>query len=132
MIRQDDKRFNNQFIISEGCAFMSVLYWVNKYKNISLDPATIEVYFNWMKENACFTSDNLIIWQNAFRFLGLPIVYEKNMPDADFYIYNWHNPRTGHYHFTPGANGIALFDPLGFSVTVREGHIHSTRGFKLL
>ena len=46
--------------------------------------------------------------------------------DAAFYIEYWYNPRTKLHHFK-----LKDYDPLGESVTVKEGMIESYRNFYL-
>lgn len=120
------------WVKEKACAVFSILYWVNRYKNTSFSPSTIELYIQWMKEAGCFTDDMDVYWLRAFAFFGMHVIMVDAESDADFSIYNWYNKRTGFFHFTPGKEDICLNDSLGFSVTVHEGCIHSKRNFKIL
>lgn len=132
MIRQDDERLNDLWIKDYGCAFFCVLFYVNKYTNLPMGVDEIHDYYTRLILAGCFTEEMWIKWEKAFETLGLPVKYQKREEGADFCIYNWRNPRTNLYHFTAGEKEICTYDSLGKSVTVKEGYIHSKRGFKLL
>lgn len=135
MIRQDDKRISNEWIIKYGCAFISVLYYVNKFINLSLSPAKIEIYFEQMKQAGCFTEDLDIIWHKAFEFFEIPVTVnvkddKYKLKKNEFAIAKWFNEKTNLSHFCPTENNTCLFDPLGESKTVSEGIVESYRVFK--
>lgn len=81
-------------------------------------------------DSECYVKD----WGKLATFL-CPTGWEKfrcekaTLKDrkATFYIEYWYNPRTKLHHFK-----LPDFDPLGDSVTVREGMIESYRNFYLV
>lgn len=137
MIRQDDERFTSEWIKEKGCALMSVLYYVNKFKNVKMAPNKIEIYFEQMKDGGCFTDNLDIIWYKAFAFFGIDVrVIVKNdskykLKKNEYAIAEWYNERTGLYHFTPVEGSVCLYDPLGLSKTVAEGYVKSLRIIKV-
>ncbi len=137
MIRQDDPRLEkNEWIYKYGCAYFSVLYYLNKFKNTKMSIPKIEIYLSQLKEAECFTEDMDIIWDKAFAFFGMNVSVKVvddpkyKLKKGEFAIAKFHNPATGHSHFVPCHNGIVLFDSLGQSITCRDGAIESYRIFK--
>jgi len=135
MIRQDDERIKSEWINKYGCAFISVLYYVNKFTNLSLSPAKIEIYFEQMKQAGCFTEDLDIIWEKAFEFFDMKVAVtfkddKYKLKKHEFAIAKWYNEKTNLSHFCPTENNVCLFDSLGDSVTVKEGCVESYRVFK--
>lgn len=108
-----------------GCGFLSVCHQLGVsdletllYYNICLRQGIIdaECYVNdWGKLATFIDPDG-----NKYR------VEKSNLKDkkAAFYIEYWYNPRTKLHHFK-----LKDWDPLGDSVTVKEGMIESYRNF---
>jgi hypothetical protein len=144
MLRQDDPRFagtvNGAWIEKYGCAFVSVLFFVNKYRNIKLSPVKITIYLEQMKSAGCFDDNMNIIWVKAFKFFDIDVsVAVKDDPKYklkrnEFAVAKWSytNEKTGrtYNHFCPTYNGVCLFDPLGTSNCVEKGNVESYRVFK--
>ena len=134
MILQTDRRllpWTNEY----GCAVMSILFLVNKKTGLELSPEIIESYIE--SGEHCFTSDKDVYWTKFFRHLGCKVSVKKasrNDPhqDGTFEINKWYNPRTGHSHFVVGYGEIVCYDPLGESVTCREGYLKDKRVVRFL
>lgn len=134
MVRQDAKEITIPWVDQNGCAMLSVMYWANRYKNVSFSPLAIERDYYALREAGglvVIENEILVSWIQAFKFYGMDVKFVQTEDASDFCIYEWYNERTKLRHFTPGEKGLCLFDPLGFSITVREGIIKSKRCFKL-
>jgi len=122
----------SQWVKDYGCAMMCVLEECNKRHLLTVSSENVDLYHRILAENDCFTKDQDIIWVRAFSTLGLKVTYLGHIEEgADFIFYNWYNARTGWYHFTHGKKNVCTYDPLGYSITAKEGIIYSVRGFKV-
>lgn len=122
-------------IYDYGCYFLSLLY-VRKisYSEItSLDE--LLMYYDtfiacgWMDPD-CYVKDPCAI----LGFLtGKKYIVKKSEvldPNANIIIGRWHNPTTKHSHFVVmDSNNNVVWDPLGNSITVRDGLVESYRLF---
>lgn len=111
-----------------GCGFLSVCHHFGVgdletifYYNICKKQGIIDAdcYVNdWGKLASSIDPDG-----NKYR------VEKSNLKDrkAAFYIEYWYNPRTKLHHFK-----LRDWDPLGESVTVKEGMIESYRNFYIV
>ncbi|MDC7218655.1 MAG: DUF261 family protein [Spirochaetales bacterium] len=139
MILQNDKRIKTKWIHKEGCATMAVLWYLNKKKGLQMSPELVDQYFERLKDFGAYTDKMLIDWRKAFRAFGSNVFVSYNPIDyrlapGEFAIGEWYNPKTRFTHFTavdgvPG-NYICTYDPLGESVTVRDGYLKRLRVFR--
>lgn len=108
-----------------GCGFLCLckLFGVSDSDMLTMYYLAIE---NNLMDEECYVKD----WGKLATFLAPD--WEKyrceksNLKDkkAAFYIEYWYNPRTKLHHFK-----LKDWDPLGDSVTVKEGMIESYRNF---
>ena len=142
MIRQDDGRMKVE-IRQWGCYFMSILFWLNKLTNISLsaDCITDGIYKlfvkrQWMRET-CFILNPLaildwggiectVVTENGSH--RLPPNYQCRKNDIEILFFK----RPGHQgHFVAGdGKGNVAYDPMGRSVSVKDGDLISKRVFR--
>ena len=108
-----------------GCGFLCVCHKMGIADTELLLYYKIALKSGFVDED-CFVND----WGRLATFLdpdGNKYRCEKsNLKDkkADFFIEYWYNPRTKLHHFK-----LKDWDPLGESVTVKEGMIESYRNF---
>lgn len=117
-------------------------YLISIYKailNTSIDAcilARIANDYDYFKEHSIIGNDCEILQPEMIcKRYGINVVVEKtkNWPsNALFVIGKWHNKRTGYSHFVlmKGPRDVQ-YDPLGNSITVKEGDIESYRAFIL-
>lgn len=90
--------------------------------------------YDYLREHNIIGNDCEILQPAAIcERYGINVTVEKtkNWPNnALFVIGKWHNKRTGYSHFVlmKGPRDVE-YDPLGDSVTVKEGDIESYRAF---
>jgi len=137
MILQNDTRIKNEWVHEYGCAIMSIFFIVNQKTGKHFSPAKIDIYIEQMKQANCFTEDMLVYWERAFQFMGIPAKYlgkkepKYKLKKGEFSIAQYHNPATGHTHFVVGEKEVISFDPLGQSITCRDGELVAYRVFKV-
>jgi hypothetical protein len=111
-----------------GCGFLSVCH------QLGVGDIETLLYYNICKRQGiinaeCYVND----WGKLATFIdpdGKKYRVEKsNLKDikAAFYLEYWYNPRTRLHHFK-----LRDWDPLGESVTVKEGMIESYRNFYIV
>lgn len=148
MILQRDKRLLPE-IRAQGCYFMSICYFINKYLNNEWDDEALNwfyktmVHLKYIKADADFTSvgpdDATIIHaERIFRVKGLIVKYnDRHDPpsyqcdDNEFEILKFVKGATAHFVAGDG-NGNVAYDPWGDSNTVRNGYLQSKRIFRRL
>lgn len=143
MIRQDDRRFllypRGRRIHDYGCGIMCCFFLGNKLnKDLTLSIEEIVdkieefIKKKWLEEDM-----TVLQWEKIVEDLtglktsylghsGADVVCNKNQRE----ILQWFNKRTNFKHFTCGdGKGHCTYDPLGESVSVREGYVLSKRIF---
>ena len=120
-------------IYDYGCYFMSLLYVrrISYSEVASLDE--LLMYYDtfiacgWMDPD-CYVKDPCAI---LGYLTGKKYTVKKSEvldPNANIIIGRWHNPSTNHSHFVVmDSNNNVAWDPLGNSITVRDGYIESYR-----
>lgn len=117
-----------------GCYLISIYKAILKTSTDACILARIITDYDYLKEHNII-GDGCEILQPAkiCERYGINVTVEKtkNWPNnALFVIGKWHNKRTGYSHFVlmKGPRDVE-YDPLGDSVTVKEGDIESYRAF---
>ena len=111
-----------------GCYFFCLLHCVGGCDDaISIYKKAVDI--GWMDED-CYVKDPCAI----LRYLtGKKYSLVKDTvldPSANIIIGLWHNPTTNHHHFVVmDSNNNVTYDPLGESITVRDGALESYRSF---
>jgi len=138
MILQRDGRLGPE-IHKSGCYLMSLLWFANKFTNMSLSAETIDaglftlfVRNKWMNDQAYILKPEAIL-----NWCGVKCVYtDAHEPPGrmcdkkEFEILYWRHPDLGG-HFTAGdGKGRCTYDPWGESKAVAEGMLLSKRIFK--
>lgn len=132
MILQIDKRIRNAWIKAEGCATFCVFFIANKLKNYPFSIEEIErIVADFVKKDI-YTKDMLIKWQEAFAYFGIKTTYKKESPHYiakknEYEITAYYNAKTKFTHFVITHGDVVIYDPLGMSVTVKDGYQHSKR-----
>lgn len=80
-----------------------------------------------INENDCFINDNRayvrILFQLQNKNEEINIKFANTHPNGIVSIAKYYNSRTAYSHFVVvNGDGKVIFDPLGDSVTVKEGH----------
>ena len=111
-----------------GCGFLCVCH------KMGIGDSEVLLYYNLCRKNNLIDEDCYVNnWGNLATYLdpdGRKYRCEKsNLKDrkAAFSIEYWYNPRTKLHHFK-----LKDWDPLGESITVKEGMIESYRNFYLI
>jgi len=141
MILQRDRRLNSN-IQKYGCYFMSILWHINRLRNIALDDSVIESFYEeavrlgYMGET-CWIRDP----DGIFALGGLQTKYtQEHAPstrvcaDDEIEILKWVHPDgSPRSHFVAGDGlGNTTYDPWGVSRAATEGRLESKRIFKLV
>lgn len=138
MILQRDTRLKKE-IKKDGCYYMCLLYFANKYTNTPLSTSRINgtLYFKfiqnkWMEVNCFIHSPGDIL-----RSMGLKADYtgKHERPDYpckanEIEILYFKGPAGGHFVCGDGR-GHVTYDPWGVSRAVTEGELVSKRIFRL-
>lgn len=117
-----------------GCYLISIYKAILKTSSDACILARIANDYDSLKEHSIIGNDCEILQPAKIcRLYGINVTVEKTnkWPDnALFVIGKWHNKRTGYSHFVlmKGPKEVE-YDPLGDSVTVKEGDIESYRAF---
>lgn len=108
-----------------GCGLLSVCH------HFGVSDLETMLYYNICKKQGIIDADCYVNdWGKLATFIDPDDnkyrVEKSNLKDkkAAFYIEYWYNPRTKLHHFK-----LKDWDPLGDSVTVKEGMIESYRNF---
>ena len=109
-----------------GCYFFCLLHCAGK-ENDAINIYKKVVDIGWMDED-CYVKDPCAI----LKFLtGKKYSLVKDAvldPSANIIIGLWYNPTTNHHHFVVmDSNNNVTYDPLGESITVRDGALESYR-----
>jgi hypothetical protein len=144
MILQTDNRLNKN-IRDYGCYFMDILYLSNKFTGLQLSVERIERLYKTFVQAGAMTSTCSIKDPNrCFTMAGLQVRYtdkhekpSRRCNTDEIEILCYYNPDgnggRGFTHFVVGDGyGHVAYDPIGNSVTVRDGYLKSKRIFKLL
>ena len=117
-----------------GCYLLSIYKAILNTSTDACILARIANDYDYFKEHYIIGDDCEILQPEMIcKRYGINVVVEKtkNWPDnALFVIGKWHNKRTGYSHFVlmKGPREVA-YDPLGDSLTVKNGDIESYRVF---
>lgn len=122
-----------------GCYLISIYKAIlntstDAYNGDACILARIANDYDYFREHSIIGDDCEILQPDKIcKRYGINVVVEKtkNWPNnALFVIGKWHNKRTGYSHFVlmKGPREVE-YDPLGDSVTVKEGDIESYRAF---
>ncbi len=148
MILQRDVRLLPE-IQEQGCYFMSICFFINKYKNNAWTTDGLNDFYKTMvhigaiNADGDFTSvaaDDSIIMdpERIFRMKGLDVRYnDRHDPPSyscdsnEFEILKFTRGRYAHFVCGDGA-GHVTYDPWGDSNTVRFGTLNSKRIFRRL
>lgn len=143
MIRQDDMRFlrypRGRRIHDYGCGIMSCFFLGNKLNRdltLGIDEIIDKIDFyigkKWLEEDMTVLEwgkiiEDLTNLKTAYLgHVGAEVECSQNQRE----ILQWYNKRTNFKHFTCGdGKGHCTYDPLGESVSVREGYVLSKRIF---
>ena len=138
MILQRDGRLKPE-IQKHGCYLMCLLWYANKFTNMSLSPEMINggmwnllVKRGWMTDKAYIMDPEAIL-----DWCGVKATYsgKHETPDVfcgerEFEILYWKHPEVGG-HFTAGdGKGRVTYDPWGISRAATEGALLSKRIFR--
>ena len=138
MYKQTDERLNP--IGAWGCFYISILAIIEDATGRVFTPKDILVIWAENLNDGDLTEESFImnpdrlareLTNGKIGQVGkFPATYQ--LKEGEYEILEWHNPRTKFTHFTTGdGTGKCKFDPLGSSVTVREGKVMSKRIFKV-
>jgi hypothetical protein len=140
MILQIDDRLKvDPWWGESGCGLMSIFYFVNKFTNYPFDIENILVFGDSFRKHGLVTDEFFINdWEGIFRFFRFDVIYHNKheSPDTicksrEFEILDWYNPGTKKRHFTAGdGKGRVTYDPMGESITMRDGFLRSKRIFR--
>lgn len=117
-----------------GCYLICVYKAILKSSSDACILARIITDYDFFKDHTIIGNDCEILQPALIcKRYGINVTVEKtkNWPsNALFVIGKYHNKRTGYSHFTlmKGPREVE-YDPLGDSVTVKEGDIESYRAF---
>lgn len=141
MILQRDRRLNAA-INAYGCYFMTILWHLNRLRNIAFDDSVIETYYAEAVRSGYMTETCWILNPDGiFGLGGLRTAYtQEHAPptrvcaDNEIEILKWVHPDASpHSHFVAGDGmGNTTYDPWGVSRAATEGRLESKRIFKLL
>lgn len=148
MILQRDVRLLPE-IQEQGCYFMSILFFINKYRNNTWTTDNINEFYKTMVHIGAVMADGnfsavgvddstIINPELIFRMKGLNVRYnDRHDPPSytcdseEFEILKF--VRGGYSHFVCGdGSGHVAYDPWGDSNTVRFGSLNSKRIFRRL
>ncbi len=118
---------------SDGCYFLSVVYWAEVETGKKID--VLDAYENALAagaiDEACFVLDagKLASLLTGERWEARHESADYVCRDGEREITRFENRSGGNLysHFVPTENGKVLWDPLGDSVTVRDGSPASKR-----
>lgn len=117
-----------------GCYLISIYKAILNTSTDACILARIANDYDYFREHSIIGDDCEILQPEMIcRHYGINVVVEKTKKwpsNALFVIGKWHNKRTGYTHFVlmKGPREVE-YDPLGNSVTVKEGDINSYRAF---
>lgn len=117
-----------------GCYLISLYKAILKTSSDACILARIITDYDYFKKNNIIGDDCEILQPDKIcERYGINVTVEKTNKwpsNALFVIGKWYNKRTGYSHFTlmKGPREVE-YDPLGDSVTVKEGDIESYRAF---
>jgi len=135
MILQTDRRLREK-IREEGCYFMCLLWYGNKYGHYELDPDKINELYKLFVDNDWMTEKCKILHpNNIINLLGVRALYtdrhekpSRMCKDGEFEILCF--GLGDMLHFTAGdGKGHITYDPMGESKTARDGLLMSKRIF---
>ena len=117
-----------------GCYLISIYKAILNTSSDACILARICADYEYLKAHNIIGDDCEILQPAKIcRLYDINVTVEKTKKWTDnalFVIGKWHNKRTGYSHFTlmKGPREVE-YDPLGDSVTVKEGDIESYRAF---
>ena len=123
------KKIDNRYINDGGCYFLSLMQGIDRREEEIEDIYKMSVSKNYM-DYECFVKEPTKLLLELTHKNWLLNVSKTFDSKADIIIAKWYNPRTRYSHFVlMDKNNNVLYDPLGSSVTVKEGYIESYRLF---
>ena len=134
---QDDNRLNP--LKTWGCYFISL---ANLASHVTgkrfIEKDILKGWFKNWQEDDIDAESTIIDPSGVLEDFGLYADFLVKKPadylpgKNEYEILEYFNQRTGYIHFVLGnGRGECLIDPLGASVTVKEGKVRSKRIFKL-
>ena len=120
-------------IYNYGCYFLSLCYVAKGREPYNIDEMVdwydLFIKKDWMEED-CYVKDPCAILE-FFTSKKYTVVKDTVLdPKVGIVIGRWHNPTTNHFHFVVmDSNNNVTYDPLGESITVRDGFVESYRLF---
>ena len=120
-------------IYNYGCYFLSLCYVAKGREPYNIDEMVdwydLFIKKDWMGED-CYVKDPCAILE-FFTSKKYTVVKDTVLdPKVGIVIGRWHNPTTNHFHFVVmDSNNNVTYDPLGESITVRDGFVESYRLF---
>lgn len=123
------KKCDNPYIKDSGCYFLSLLQAIDRREeevNKCYDLAVDRKYITY----DCFVNQPTRLLYDLTGKNYILIVSKSFDNIADIIIAKWYNQRTNYSHFVlMDKDNKVLWDPLGESVTVKEGYIKDYRLF---
>jgi len=115
--------------------------WLRNYDGVlSFDIETILVLGDSFRKHKLVSKEFYILdWEGLFNFFpSMNVLYtnrhetpDRMCKEGEFEILDWFNPQRGKRHFTAGnGRGYVTYDPMGESLTVKEGFLRSKRIFR--
>lgn len=136
MIWQTHPSFTDEFRAG-GCAIMTCWWWSAVKTGLSLSPDLIAWHWKHVlrKSNAVKRDGTILDWKEAYRLMGLEVVYMQSRAPAEYVCrpgewehLHWVAPDAE--HFTAGdGRGRVTYDPWGESETVQVGKVQDKRIF---
>ena len=148
MILQRDTRLLPE-IREQGCYYMCILFFINKYTNYPWTPNEINEFYKTMVHIGAIQADGdfttvdaddstIINPSKIFALKGLRVLYNNRHDKPsyicrpnEFEILKFVNGLTGHFVCGNGM-GVPTYDPYGTSKTVELGYLQSKRIFRRL
>ena len=117
-----------------GCYLISIYKAILKTSSDACILARIANDYDYLRDHIIIGNDCEILQPAKIcERYGINVTVEKTNKwpsNALFVIGKWHNKRTGYSHFVlmKGPRDVE-YDPLGDSITVKEGYVESYRAF---
>jgi hypothetical protein len=137
MILQTDPRLRPE-INEYGCYMMSILYLAEKNGGESPGAELINsLYDRFVRMGLMTASCKILNPEHIFAYMGLIVEYtdKHELPTREcgpdeLEILKFTRPGYSHFVAGDGAGGVE-YDPMGESITVRDGVLQSKRIFKM-
>lgn len=122
-----------------GCNVLVAAWHAVRYGAYQFDPESFNrLCERWVHYGVTDEELTILNYETVYRHLGLPVDYTDRHESPDYRCGKnefehlcWQNGSMK--HFTAGnGGGIVTYDPMGFSVTVRDGRIISKRIMRIV